>query len=555
MDFEKDGISKNAIPTLDAIEREAELLWPGFEVSSLIQGLVLLEYFEEALDLFHQGLGEPSAVDYLWAGIAAWRVRTEDYSDELLIKAEAKGEVAATLCLAQNHFFSRGEDRFLREIAALDEPFGKAHPYFRTRLHILRAWASPPNKTVEHSVEALRILATEPQAAPASGSYYTVVAAKYFATARLDHALRQLSEATSKVPPKDRLRLRYLAGVCQLRLGRSVKALESVAELDENFVYYELVEVLRAKAYLCENRLDLAELHTKEALMNARRRNRHEGIASAATLMARLRILAGHSASARRLLDCVPTEESQQSFYKMLARIALDDFEEVAVELDRFRKQFASEGEVYLEAVALLHLSAFLHKVQDSAWEEVMEELEALIEVTGSHKIMLYELCHLRDFKYLLHKRGSRIVTGEPMLELFTLDRQELLYCGKPVHLPNKHIELLCYFLERKRATLSDILVDVLSDKTRRSGASYIQNFKAKLATVLPIAHIVYDTDALQYSLSLSCFVSWDVEEVRQNRELLGGRLFLRSQTSNYVELVQHELDATEEFEVIRERA
>ena len=213
--------------------------------------------------------------------------------------------------------------------------------------------------------------------------------------------------------------------------------------------------------------------------------------------------------------------------------------------LRNIHDHFARSGETHDQRWAQLHVCEAARHVGGETFDLQLLELHTLVQRYQNAATLAKDWFLLPELHRAIGVQDAFSLgaqKGQPS-ELWTLGEERLVVNGETVHLPfRRGIEILAFLLERRQATLGDILSHVFADDSPEKARNYLHQLRHVLAERVPGLTIDYSKETKMYSLLSAQPIWWDVAEVRTGRHLPHTLLFLPSSGSEWAQQVSLDL-------------
>ena len=529
--------------------------YPGIVLESPVQGWAYLEEFERGVLEFEQ-LAEPNSKDMRWVGVCHFQLFDDMKALEAFYLAIALGEEAARVNLAHLLRFIERADEASDELAkasTLDLNTYDRVLYYRV-LSLHEENNGNLHKALRFSEEAWRMLQGTPEFQILASSILSQLGVLHSRIGRSQRALwymeRGLKDTSGFAREKALLQRIQLL----INLGRFQEARTELDTIQVSETLLALKVLLEGELSWSTNNIpDAISLYLSALRPAVERQLVFEEFICRLALVAIFGIQGDYPSSSEHLALAQPliSDKSDRLNYRF-REVLLNHWkkeytsEHAIAELQTIAHEFKAMGLLQEHGWVRLHIAELFRLIGSNVWRGELDALQILSVTLQNTSFLAREWTLVPGLKTEARITHPKIAGNTlAILEVQTLGQEGLVFDGKRVNIPMRRgVEVLAYFLEHRTVDLKRLIADIFPEVKYRSAKSYFHQFRYQLQDNIPGIEIEYDSGARLYRLKTELDIVWDVAELRAGRKNGPGGLFLPSSGNEWVEHIQHEIDA-----------
>lgn len=517
------------LPETSEVVRRVKLRYPGAVLTSEIQAYAFLRQFEEGYTSYTM-LTSPTQDDDRWAGVCAFNLLKDMRAVELYYRSISRGNAAARINLAHSLSYIERGDEVADELALV--PYDQLSHYDKVLFlrvkslyeesssHLLRA--------LDDITEAWRLAETQPEAEPMAVEVLSQLAIVESRVGLGKRALRHIEDGTLLHNTHANSVLPVVECSVLLTLGRfhsAISRLETILTshgvpaqnrcsaqvllADANWALGHITEA-REAFYTAIARASSLDLGYEEFLS-------HLGLAMLHIPSEDFLTAFDHLAKAEILIS----DRSDRALYRfreVLLRFASGTYGPMTalLELEGLIDELHDMGALQEEGRVRLHAARLMWLMEDPTYTEQLDALQDLVDRLQNAGFLAREFVLMNDFRQVvLSTHPGLDNVADETLEVTTLGEPGIALNGQPLALSMRHApQLLAFLLDRRSATLADILEQALPHEKHASARSYFHQFRHRLNSLVPQVSIEYDRSSRTYSVNSDLQLRWDVQQV-----------------------------------------
>lgn len=544
-----------AEPT-SVVSRVQEKL-PGARFVSEVQAWAYLQKFEEGIRCF-EGLSAPSAADERWVGVCYFQLIDDAQALHHFETAVAKGEQAARINLAHLFRFLERSEEAGRELRSIDvEALSEYDRVFYFRIVSLD---EENNGNLREALKAAEEAWRQVQSIPEYGILAPAILAQlgllHSRIGRAQRALWFLDRALQITEGTEHLKTRLRRALVLQLLGRNNESLTELEALYRGGIptaFIPELQFYRGELLWAARLIDDAAVAFHLAIKVAREHQLvYEEFIASLSLVG-ISLLKSSNESAQIHLARAQTLVSDKTdrlhfrfreiqYLRAIGAYALAHAEH---ELHALDDEFMNMGLLQEQAYVKLHRAGILHRLKDTQYERLLDDLVSLSVTLQSRAFLAREWMAFPDLQRLAKRSHAELVgVTDGVLELHTLGTEQILLAGERIRIPlRKAPEVLAYFLEHKAVSLDRLLRDVFHDEKPRSAKSYFHQVRHQLKEHVEGLEIEFDREARLYRLKSEVDILWDVAELRAGRQVAETGPFLPTSGNDWALMLDHSLE------------
>lgn len=530
--------------------------YPGLVLESEVQGWVFLDDFERGLEAY-EVIQDPTPKDDRWVGVCYYQLVRDNEALHFLTRAAKGGEAGARINIAHLLPFLERGDEASDELARVDfdqlSEYDKAL-YFRVE-SILAETSGNLRNALSAAEEAWRRIQAIPEGPILAPSVLAQLAVLHGRIGRSQRALWFLERALDVTSGNEKLKLRIRRAAVLLVLGRYQEAGNELALLDveqaPDNLQVERMWLLGEIAAASGNARTAIQRYQAGIEMAERLQFKYEELLCRLALVCQFGSRGDTDAAREHLVraQALLTDKGDRLVFRFREVLLLRwsgeySAQHALVELESLQSEFGAMGLLQEQALVRLHKAELLRQLGRDSFSKELDELQSLAVSLQNSSLLAREWLLLPELQRIALETHPRIAgKTHSVLEVFTLGEERILLNSIVVHLPlRRGIEILAYLLDKKAASLNQILADVFPGEKLQSAKSSFHQFRNQLREQLKELDVAYDSETKLYHIRTDIDIAWDVAEVRSRQAKLPPGRFLPSSSSDWARNVDREL-------------